>query len=171
MHGLPTGESAATCDTGTRTHSCSTPAVLTSACGFSGPTAKICRIHPPIHSHGPHNQVARGNSAVIHHRRRLRSRTLHRLDSAVWGALYNHQRQRATIYIALWAALCKLLNISHIPTTAYHPQSNGFVERFHRRLKRRPAGKGSGFGLVPPPTLGTARDPVSLERRYEVLSS
>jgi hypothetical protein len=36
---------------------------------------------------------------------------------------------------ALWAALCKLLNISHIPTTAYHPQSNGLVERFHRRLK------------------------------------
>jgi hypothetical protein len=36
---------------------------------------------------------------------------------------------------ALWAALCKLLNITHIPTTAYHPQSNGLVERFHRRLK------------------------------------
>jgi transposase InsO family protein len=36
---------------------------------------------------------------------------------------------------ALWSALCKLLNISHQPTTAYHPQSNGLVERFHRRLK------------------------------------
>jgi hypothetical protein len=36
---------------------------------------------------------------------------------------------------ALWAALCKLLDITHIPTTAYHPQSNGLVERFHRRLK------------------------------------
>ena len=36
---------------------------------------------------------------------------------------------------SLWAALCKLLSISHVPTTAYHPQANGLVERFHRRLK------------------------------------
>jgi hypothetical protein len=36
---------------------------------------------------------------------------------------------------ALWAGLCSLLNIRHSPTTAYHPQSNGLVERFHRRLK------------------------------------
>jgi hypothetical protein len=27
------------------------------------------------------------------------------------------------------------LNIQHSPTTAYHPQSNGSVKRFHRRLK------------------------------------
>jgi transposase InsO family protein len=36
---------------------------------------------------------------------------------------------------ALWAGLCSLLNIQHSPTTAYHPQSNGLVERFHRWLK------------------------------------
>jgi len=36
---------------------------------------------------------------------------------------------------SLWAALCGLLNIQHNQTTAYHPQSNGMVERFHRRLK------------------------------------
>ena len=36
---------------------------------------------------------------------------------------------------ALWAALCSLLNIQHNQTTAYHPQSNGMVERFHRCLK------------------------------------
>ncbi len=35
----------------------------------------------------------------------------------------------------LWTALCKILAISHTKTTAYHPQSNGLVERFHRRLK------------------------------------
>jgi hypothetical protein len=35
---------------------------------------------------------------------------------------------------ALWAGLCSLLNIQHSPTTAYYPQSNGLVERFHRRL-------------------------------------
>jgi len=36
---------------------------------------------------------------------------------------------------SLWASLCTLLSISHTQTTAYHPQSNGLVERFHRRLK------------------------------------
>jgi hypothetical protein len=36
---------------------------------------------------------------------------------------------------SLWTALCSLLSINHITTTAYHPQSNGLVERFHRRLK------------------------------------
>ena len=36
---------------------------------------------------------------------------------------------------SLWASLCQLLNITHSTTTAYHPQSNGLVERFHRRLK------------------------------------
>jgi hypothetical protein len=36
---------------------------------------------------------------------------------------------------SLWAALCSLLSIKHTQTTAYHPQSNGLVERFHCRLK------------------------------------
>jgi transposase InsO family protein len=36
---------------------------------------------------------------------------------------------------SLWAAFFKLLNIQNGKTTAYHPQSNGFVERFHCRLK------------------------------------
>jgi transposase InsO family protein len=45
---------------------------------------------------------------------------------------------------ALWAALCSLLNINHSPTTAYHPQSNGLVERFHRRLKDALQSQASG---------------------------
>jgi transposase InsO family protein len=36
---------------------------------------------------------------------------------------------------SLRSALCYLFNISHVQTTAYHPQANGAVERFHRRLK------------------------------------
>ncbi len=36
---------------------------------------------------------------------------------------------------SMWIALCNILAISHVKTTAYHPQSNGLVERFHRRLK------------------------------------
>jgi len=32
-------------------------------------------------------------------------------------------------------SICSLLNIKHKTTTAFHPQSNGMVERFHRQLK------------------------------------
>jgi hypothetical protein len=35
----------------------------------------------------------------------------------------------------LWFKLCEMLHISHRQTTAYHPESNGVVERLHRRLK------------------------------------
>jgi transposase InsO family protein len=35
----------------------------------------------------------------------------------------------------VWAAVCRRLQIKHNMTTAYHPQSNGLVERFHRQLK------------------------------------
>ncbi len=34
----------------------------------------------------------------------------------------------------LWFKLCEMLHISHRQTTAYHPESNGSVERLHRRL-------------------------------------
>jgi hypothetical protein len=35
----------------------------------------------------------------------------------------------------LWASLCNILNITRNTTTAFHPQANGMVERWHRRLK------------------------------------
>ena len=35
----------------------------------------------------------------------------------------------------LWKELMKTLGSMKIRTTAYHPQSNGLIERFHRRLK------------------------------------
>jgi hypothetical protein len=35
----------------------------------------------------------------------------------------------------LWFQLCEMLNISHKQATAYHPESNGAVERLHRCLK------------------------------------
>jgi hypothetical protein len=35
----------------------------------------------------------------------------------------------------IWNSLCLLLQIKHRPTTAYHPQANGMVERLHRHLK------------------------------------
>lgn len=36
---------------------------------------------------------------------------------------------------AIWTALCNQLGIQHNCTTAYHPQSNGMVERSHRQIK------------------------------------
>lgn len=36
---------------------------------------------------------------------------------------------------ALFANITRLIGTSRIRTTAYHPQSNGMVERFHRQLK------------------------------------
>ena len=34
-----------------------------------------------------------------------------------------------------WFSWCKQVGANHITTTAFHPQSNGMVERFHRQLK------------------------------------
>ena len=36
---------------------------------------------------------------------------------------------------SIWTNFCKFLGIIHSPKTSFHPQSNGLVERFHRRLK------------------------------------
>jgi transposase InsO family protein len=36
---------------------------------------------------------------------------------------------------SLWAALCKMLSISHCQTKAYHPEANCAVERLHSHLK------------------------------------
>jgi len=36
---------------------------------------------------------------------------------------------------AIWQTVCQLLDIKAAATTAYRPQANGLLERFHRRLK------------------------------------
>ena len=36
---------------------------------------------------------------------------------------------------SILAATCQQLGVKHVTTTAYHPQSNGMVERVHRHLK------------------------------------
>jgi hypothetical protein len=48
---------------------------------------------------------------------------------------------------SLWAGLCSLLSIKHTQTTAYHPESNGLVERFHRQLKDALRARAAGADL------------------------
>ena len=60
----------------------------------------------------------------------------------------------------LWKHLMELLGTSHSLTTAYHPQSNGLIERFHRTLKERlmaraqAAGSGTWMDHLPFVMLG-----------------
>jgi transposase InsO family protein len=44
----------------------------------------------------------------------------------------------------LWKSSCRSLGIKHVLTTAYHPQSNGMVERMHRQLKDALRAHGAG---------------------------
>ena len=53
---------------------------------------------------------------------------------------------------ALWVELCRVLGVNHVLTTAFHPQSNGLLERFHQRLKdalRAPATSPSWVTQLP----------------------
>jgi hypothetical protein len=79
--------------------------------------------------------MAGGHPTCLHHRRRLRQGPLRRWVSRFGVPATITSDRGAQFTSALWAGLCSLLNIQHSPTTAYHPQSNGLVERFHRRLK------------------------------------
>ncbi len=36
---------------------------------------------------------------------------------------------------AVWETVCNKLGFHHVTTTAYHPQSNGMIERAHRQIK------------------------------------
>jgi len=48
----------------------------------------------------------------------------------------------------MWACLCRTLWMKHVKTTAYHPQANGLVERFHCQLKEALRARGSGADLA-----------------------
>ena len=63
---------------------------------------------------------------------------------------------------ALWQRLCAVLGITHHQTTAYHPESNGMVERFHRSMKnslRARCVDGSWFQQLPWVLLGLRTTP------------
>lgn len=54
----------------------------------------------------------------------------------VYGVPKELVTDRGTNFVSkLFETLCKLLHVSKIQTTAYHPQSNGALERCHRTMK------------------------------------
>ena len=62
-----------------------------------------------------------------------------------------------------FAELSKLIGFTHIRTTSYHPQSNGFIERFHRTLKAAiMARKTNWYASLPIVLLGLRMSPNSL---------
>ena len=64
---------------------------------------------------------------------------------ARFGVPHSVTTDRGTQFTsAIWACLCAKLGMKHITTTAYHPQSNGMVERFHLQLKQSLRARGCG---------------------------
>ena len=70
----------------------------------------------------------------------IEARTIARAYVHNWVARFGVPSQmtsdRGTQFVSeLWSAMSDLLGTTLNPTTAYHPQANGLVERFHRTLK------------------------------------
>jgi hypothetical protein len=81
--------------------------------------------------------IGQRDSPFQHHPRQLCDSTDCQVGLSVWstGTGGNLFRQGPSILWPFWAVFCKEIGVKHTKTTAYHPQCNGMVERFHRQLK------------------------------------
>jgi transposase InsO family protein len=67
---------------------------------------------------------------------------------------------------ALFSNLARQLGFARIRTTAYHPESNGKIERFHRRLKDSLRARGDDWLTALPLILWTFRNSVPRNSSY-----
>ncbi len=82
--------------------------------------------------------MAGGNSSAGYYRSASCGRLLVRLDFTFWrasGSYYRVLIEALNLVARSGPACAARWGIQHIQTTAYHPQSNGLVERFHCQLK------------------------------------
>ena len=94
----------------------------------------ITRSYVPSYVCGSLYQMARSHSTYQHQCGVGSQSVFTRLDHTIrCSFLYCHYG--ATILITVVENLLTLLGSRKARTTAYHPQSNGMVERFHRQLK------------------------------------
>ena len=63
----------------------------------------------------------------------VRTSLVGRLDYTVWSPWNIMFARRRHFESNLWASLMFLVGIKRNRTTAYHPQSNGIILRFHRQ--------------------------------------
>ena len=94
-------------------------------------TCLLLVIYLPFDLCGQVHMVARSHATHIYHCRRCSSSWIAHfvVPSTI---VIDHGRQFES---KLWQALMSFLGSKRAHTTAYHPQSNGLIERFHRQLK------------------------------------
>ena len=88
-----------------------------------------------LHHHRPIDEMARSLSHEGCLYRVLCLRPHRSLDLQIWLTRHHHLRQGLRFYLSPMDALAQRLGISTTTTTAYNPEANGIVERFHRSLK------------------------------------
>ena len=113
--------------------------ICPSARGFSWALARFQRrVYTPLHHSGQNYKVARSCADEEYHCRRLRQGSCKRVVSMFRRPQHHHVRQGGSVYFRDLAGVVQNLEnqaCGIVATIAYHPQSNGLVEPFHRQLK------------------------------------